>query len=509
LPVLPSNNSRADRVIAFITKHCRAPEGKDVGKPLVLAEFQKNFIRAIYDNPAGTRRAYLSIGRKNGKSGLIACLLLAHLVGPEAVENSQIVSGALSRDQASLVFELARKMVMHSPDLQKLVRVVPSGKRLIGLPMNVEYRALAAEGTTAHGLSPVLAILDEVGQIRGPKSDFVEAIVTSQGAYENPLLIAISTQAATDADLFSLWLDDAKQSNDPAIVSHVYSAPADCELDDREAWAAANPALGIFRSLKDVEAQAAEAARMPTSETSFRWLILNQRIQPFSPFVSPGVWRENEADAADEAFRYGEVYGGLDLSETTDLTAFVLVAVYQGEYHVRCYFWMAGDLVPDRARMDRRPYDVWAKQGLLLTTPGKSIEYAYVAAEIARLCEGLKLKAISCDPYRMKLLLPHFELSGISLPFETVPQRASEMSPRIDALETALLHAKVRHGGHPVLAMCAANAVAVRDSNGNRKLDKAKSSGRIDGMVALAMAVGTAEMALQEPAKPTAGVMFL
>ncbi|WP_033395031.1 terminase large subunit domain-containing protein, partial [Brachymonas chironomi] len=145
--------TRAERVIAFIERHCVTPEGAHVGKPLLLADFQKGFIRAVYDNEQGTRRAYLSIARKNGKSGLIAGLLLAHLIGPEAKQNSQIVSGAMSRDQAALVFSLASKMVMQSPKLSKLVKIIPSGKRLIGLPLNVEFRALAADGKTAHGLS--------------------------------------------------------------------------------------------------------------------------------------------------------------------------------------------------------------------------------------------------------------------------------------------------------------------------------------------------------------------
>src|SRR5690606_14651364 len=140
--------------------------------PILLAEFQKQFIRDVYDNPNGTRRAILSVARKNGKSALIAGILLAHLVGPEAVQNSQIVSGAMSRDQAALVFNLACKMINLNPALADLIHIIPSSKRLIGKPMNVEYKALAAEGKTAHGLSPVLAILDEVGQIKGPRSDF-------------------------------------------------------------------------------------------------------------------------------------------------------------------------------------------------------------------------------------------------------------------------------------------------------------------------------------------------
>ena len=213
--------TRGQKICAFIEHYCLIPEGAHVGQPIKLMKFQRKFILDVFDNPHGTSRAYLSVARKNGKSALIAAILLAHLVGPEARQNSQIISGARSRDQASLVFKLAEKMVRLSPELSKIVRIVPSQKMLVGLICNVEFKAISAESGTAHGLSPVLAILDEVGQVRGPHDAFIEAIETAQGAHANPLLIAISTQAATDADLFSIWLDDAAAAKDRRIGSHV------------------------------------------------------------------------------------------------------------------------------------------------------------------------------------------------------------------------------------------------------------------------------------------------
>jgi phage terminase large subunit-like protein len=261
--------TRGQKVCAFIEKYCLAPEGKNIGQPMKLEKFQRRFVLEIYDNPYGTHSAYLSIARKNGKTALIAAILLAHLVGPEAVQNSQIVSGAQSKEQAAVIFELARKMVDMSKALTPLVRIQPSGKRLIGLRKNVLFRALAAEGKTAHGLSPILAILDEVGQVVGPTDKFVTAVTSAQGAYDNPLLIAISTQAPTDADMFSTWIDGQEAAKDPRVVCHVYSAPEDCRLDDKKAWAAANPALGKFRSLADVEKQCKKAMQMPAEGRSF------------------------------------------------------------------------------------------------------------------------------------------------------------------------------------------------------------------------------------------------
>lgn len=484
--------TRGERVIRFIETFCRVPEGKFVGKPLKLEAFQRRFIIETFDNPAGTRRAYLSIARKNGKSALLAAIVLAFVVGPEKKLNAQVISGGRSREQAALVFKLASKMCMLNPALAGRVKIIPSSKTIIGIVANTEYRAISAEAGTAHGLSPLFAILDEVGQVRGPQDDFIEAIETAQGAYDAPILIAISTQAASDADLFSIWLDDAERASDPMIVSHVYAAPKDCDLDDREAWKAANPALGVFRSLEDVEAQAAKAARMPSAENGFRNLTLNQRVTRFTPFISPGVWKACGGDVDDSAFYEGDVYGGLDLSVTTDLTALVLIARKDGIWHVKPTFWTPEATLADRAHRDRAPYQDWARAGFLKATPGSAVEYDFVARDIAEMTAGMDVRKIAFDRYRMATLQRELDRADVSLPFEACGQGYVSMAPAIDATEIEFLHERVRHAGHPVLTMCAATAVMISDPAGNRKLDKSKSTGRIDGMVALAMAMGAA-----------------
>lgn len=484
--------TRAERIIAFLERFCLTPDGAQVGQPLKLAAFQKQFIVEVYDNPAGTRRAILSVSRKNGKSGLVAGLLLAHLVGPEAKQNSQIVSGAMSRDQAALVFALAAKMVQLSPKLSAIVRIVPSGKRLLGLPLNTEYRALAADGRTAHGLSPVLAILDEVGQVRGPQSDFVDAITTSQGAHAEPLLLVISTQAATDADLLSVWIDDAIASADPRIVCHLHTAPAGCELLDESAWRAANPALGVFRSLDDLREQLTLAQRMPSMENAARNLLLNQRVSTESPFISPDVWKA--CGDPVEAFS-GPVYAGLDLSARTDLTALVLVGQVDGVWHVVPHFWTPEQGLAERARRDRAPYDLWARQGFLHTTPGATVDYEHVAADMASILADFDVQAVAYDRWRIDLLKKELSKLDLTLPLLEWGQGYKDMSPALDALEAELLNGRIRHGGHPVLQMCAANAVVTKDPAGARKLDKARATGRIDGLQALAMAMGAAARA--------------
>jgi phage terminase large subunit-like protein len=183
----------SEKIIKFVETYCRVPEGALVGQPIQLLEFQKKFIRDVYDNVDEngeriTRRAYLSLGRKNGKTALIACLLLAHVCGPERVRNSQIVCGARSREQASVIFNLACKIINFSPELTRVTRIVPSSKRIIGLKDNVEFKALAAEGSKNLGLSVLVGIIDEIGAVRGPTDSFVESITTAQGAHKTPLL---------------------------------------------------------------------------------------------------------------------------------------------------------------------------------------------------------------------------------------------------------------------------------------------------------------------------------
>jgi phage terminase large subunit-like protein len=499
--------TRGERVIAFIERYCLVPEGKLVGKPVRLVPFQKKFILDVYDNPAGTTEGILSIARKNGKSALIACIMLAHIAGPEARLNSQIVSGARSRDQAALVFNLAAKMIALSPELSKLVRIVPSGKRLIGLALNVEYRALAADGSTAHGLSPVVAILDELGQVRGPQDDFVEAIETAQGAYDDALKLVISTQAPTDADMLSIRIDDARRSKDPRIVCHVYEGEAGCDVKDRAAQEAANPALGHFRSEIELANAAEKAARMPSFENSFRNLYLNQRVNRFSPFLAPAIWGAASGAVEDEAFRKGVVYGGLDLAETTDLCAFVLIAFWLGQWHVRAWFWKPANTLADHVKRDRAPYDVWERAGFIEAVPGVAVDYEYIAHKIAEICEPLTVAKIAYDRFRFKTLEKQFQKLGVTLPFEPFGQGYVSMAPAMDTTEIAFLNEKIRHGSNPVLTMCAANAVVIKDPAGNRKLDKAKSTGRIDGMVALVMAMGVA--ATPDEETPYEGSFFV
>ena len=480
--------TEGEKVIAFIERYCPVPEGMLVGQKIKLEPFQRKFILDVYDNPHGTSMGILSMPRKNSKTATIACLLLAHIAGPKAIENSRIISGARSREQAGEVFNYASKMVQMSPELSAVIRIVPSGKKLIGLNMNVEYQAISAEGKTAHGKSPVVAILDEVGQVQGPNDDFIDAIITAQGAYDNPLLLAISTQAATDADLFSVWIDDAMQSKDQNTVCHIYQADPDCDVMDKEQWYKANPALGVFLNEKKFAEMAERANRMPSFESTFRNLHLNQRVQRNNPFVSRSVWELN--GGLPEPLDGQEVTIGLDLSAKTDLTAAVIrFTDVEGVTHVHPMFWLPEVGLRDRVKQDKVPYDVWSDQCLLNLCPGATIDYEVVIRDICEALGNCHVTAVLFDRWRIDIFKRDLDRLGVQWPMVEHGQGFKDMSPALDTLEASLLNGKMRHGMHPVLTMCAANAVETKDPAGNRKLDKSKVKGRIDGMVALAMSM--------------------
>lgn len=484
----------SDDVIAFIHEYIKIPEGRAVGQQMKLMDWQQAFIRAVFDNPHGTRRAILSVGRKNSKSSTVAALLLAYVVGPLATQNSQVYSAAQSREQAALIFALMAKMIRMNPDLSAHIVIRDSARELLCTLTGVRFRALSADATTAMGTSPVAFVFDELGQVVGPHCALFDALHSGQGAHANPIEFVISTQAANDGDFLSLMLDDARRGDDPHVVCTVYEAPAECALMDESAWAAANPALGTIIESDYIRGLAEEAERLPSREPGFRNLILNQRVQASAPFISRTVWQKN----AGEVLPYGggPVYAGLDLSSVADLTALVLIWKREGIWQIAPYFWTPADGLAERARRDHAAYVEWVRSGHLRATPGATIDYDAVAVEILELTSDYDLQALAFDKWRFDVLKAAMVRKGAPQAFldrmQPFGQGYQSISPALEALESELLNSRMAHGDHPVMAMCAANATVVRDPAGNRKLDKAKSTGRIDGMVALTMAMGVA-----------------
>lgn len=279
-------------------------------------------------------------------------------------------------------------------------------------------------------------------------------------------------------------------------------------MDDETAWAAANPALGKFRSMEDMQKMAEKAKRMPSFENTFRNLNLNQRVSIFSPFVSRNVWNSCYADfGIPPMSECDDVWAGLDLSARTDLTSCVFVGKKGDKAFIYPYTWTPEQGLEERARRDRAPYDVWVKQGHLLTTPGATVDYKFVASTIAELTADVNLRTIAFDRWRIDVFKKDCEELGISLPLQPFGQGFKDMSPALDSLEAELLNTRIHHNANPVLTMCMANCVVTKDPAGGRKLDKSKSTARIDTAVALTMAIGVADMKYEKPVEY--GVYFI
>jgi phage terminase large subunit-like protein len=486
--------TRAERNMAFIEEFCKVPDGDKVGQKVQLIDFQEALFYAIYDNKVPTREVILSIGRKNAKTATIAFLLLLHTVGPEARQNSEIVSGAMSREQAAQVFRYACKVLRQDQRISGRARTVDSSKIIVGLNQNVTYKAMAADAGTAMGGSPILTLIDEAGQIKGSSSEFVDAITTGQGAHSEPMTIIISTQAPTDGDYLSIRIDDAAIAQDPSIVCHVYETPETFGLLDEEGWKYSNPALGVFRSVKDMREQMTKAARMPSEENGKRNLLLNQRVEKTAPFVSPDLWKSNGGAASIPLA--AKVWLGLDLSQVKDLTALVMVAEIDGIWHVEPTFWLPGAAIHDRTKEDRVPYDKWRDAGYLQSAPGETVDYDFVAAHIAQIFADYDVQGAGFDRWKMEVLKPKLVEAGLTEDqmelFQDFGQGFKSMSPALNVLEADLLNKRIAHGNHPVLAYCARNAVVQEDAAQNRKLIKLARHRRIDGMIALTMARGIA-----------------
>ena len=411
----PDDRVTANDVIAFIERTCRVPEGHLVGQPLKLADFQVDFIKGVYDNPTGpTRRAILSTGRKNSKTTTCACLMLNHLCGPSARirPNSQLYSAAQSRDQAALIFGAAVKMIRFNLDLASAVRVMETAKTLVCGELGTRYRALSADASTAFGLNPQFTIFDELGQVRGPRSSLFEALESATGALADPLSVIISTQAANDSDLLSLLIDDALAGHDQSTVIRLYTTPPDLDPFGEAAVRAANPGYDVFMNQIEVRGMAQAARRMPAREAQYRNLVLNQRIEVASPFIAPAVWKACGGEPLDLAGR--NVFAGLDLSETADLTALVLAYCdpFDALWHIHPVFWLPEERLMEKAVSDRVPYDQWAAEGWLETTPGGSISYEFIAERLKDIFEEHRVTKIAFDRWNFPHLRPWLVKAG-------------------------------------------------------------------------------------------------
>jgi phage terminase large subunit-like protein len=487
--------TRSQRVIAFC-ESLTVTSGVDAGKSLVLRQWQRDFIDAVYrEDEQGTRpirTAVLSLGRKNGKTQLAACLALCHLLGPESENRGEVYSCANDRFQAGKIFHEMVALIQAHPNYAERVNILRFQKIIEDLINGSIYCALSAEAKTKMGLSPSFVVYDELGV--STDRHLYDAMDSALGARKDPLLMVISTQAANDLAPMSQLIDyglkiQAGELVDPSFHLTLYRAEEDADPWARETWYAANPALGDFLSLSNVERLAKQAQRMPAQESSFRNLILNQRVSSQAKFIESSEWN---ACAEEAIIPLGaKVYGALDLGSTRDMSALVLIHEDADDvFHVKPEFWLPGD-IQERVDQDRAPYDVWIRDGLLHEA-GKSTDPRLIAHRIAEISGEYRLMTLAFDRWRINDLKRELDAIGCDVTLVPHGQGFKDMTPAVDIVERLVIQRRLRHGGNPVLRMCVSNAVVTRDPAGGRKLDKSKSTGRIDGIVAMAMAFSVA-----------------
>jgi len=537
-------SNRAERMINFI-QTLKIPEGMHQGLPFRLREFQKKKYYDVYapvwksscwngecigekcqEKGKQTcirvvRKAIYSVAKKNGKTPEIAGINLGHLIGPEAKRNEQLYSAAFERDQAAITYRYMVQMILMDEELSDLL-IIRETKKEIFCPGNGSvFRALSSEVKGKHGLGPALLTMDELAQF-GADRTFYDTLQQGRGAHLEPLLWIISTQAADDIAVLSEEIDTALKAQipgpdfDPTVKIFFYNTPKDADPFDPESWKASNPAAFCedpFLNIADLEEAARTARNMPSAEANFRNLRLNQRIDSEAHWISPIIWEANSAPPILDNPLERDWWGGLDLSQKNDLTSFLITAQdpETGHYDIHPFFWAAEEGLREKARRDKAPYVVWRDKGFLETTPGKTIDYAWVAQKIADTREDFNLVAILFDRYRIDELKKELENIGVDCFIEpddwkpdsklSIPpglrliahgQGEKSMDPAIEKTEDLLLKEKIRHGMHPVLTWCVSNARTKKGPTGLRKFDKIKSTGRIDGAVTLVMAINGA-----------------
>jgi phage terminase large subunit-like protein len=487
--------NRAERVIAFC-EDLTVTSGTAACTKMRLRPWQRKFIELVYaENKQGVRpvrTAVLSMGRKNGKSQIAAALALCHLCGPESESRGEIYSCANDRFQAGKIFNEMVALINHHPWLADRVNIARFRKEIEDLTNGSVYAALTAEVKTKMGLSPSFVVYDELGQ--ASSRELYDAMDSALGARKEPLMLVISTQAADDFAPMSQLIDYGLKINrgeirDPSFHLTLYTAAENADPWSIKTWRMANPALDDFRSLEDVKRLAKQAQRMPSQENVFRNLVLNQRVATEVRFLDISSWKGCSGPA--EIPLGVRVYAGLDLGATRDLSA--LVIAYQdgkGVFHVKPYCWIPGDL---RERSDREqvPYEAWAKQGLIVAI-GVTTDPRVVANTIAEINGRNPIVGLAFDRWRIADLKRELNAIGCHVPLVEHGQGYRDMSPAVEVVDRLVAQGNIRHGGHPVLQMCAHNAVVTRDPAGGRKFDKVKSSGRIDALVAMAMALSLA-----------------
>jgi phage terminase large subunit-like protein len=494
------NKKAADFAVSFIECLCHT-KGTWAGKPFELIDWQEKIIRDIFGTlkSNGYRQfntAYIEIPKKQGKSELAAAVSLL-LCCADGEERAEVYGCAADRQQAAIVFDVAADMVRMNPALKKRVKILASQKRIIYQPTNSFYQVLSADAYSKHGFNVSGVIFDELHT--QPNRKLYDVMTKGSGDARTQPLYFLITTAGTDTnsicyEVHQKALDIMNgRKHDPTFYPVIYGSKESDDWTDPSIWKKANPSLGITVSIDKVKAAFNSAKENPAEENTFRQLRLNQWVKQSVRWMPMDKWDACAFPVDEQALKGRICYGGLDLSSSTDITAFVLVFPPEDEsegFTILPHFWIPEGNVELRVRRDHVPYDIWKKQGYLETTEGNVIHYGYIEQFIDDLGKKYNIREIAFDRWGAVQMVQNLEGLG----FTVVPfgQGFKDMSPTTKELMKLTLEKKIAHGGHPVLRWMMDNIFIRTDPAGNIKPDKAKSTEKIDGVVATIMALDRA-----------------
>ncbi len=483
----------AQIVIDFIQELLRHTKDPYASDPFLLRSWQKKWLVDIFGtkNAAGARQyrtAYIEIPRKNGKSEIAAAIAL-YMLFADRERGAEIYGAAGDREQATIVFDVAAAMVRQEPILNKACKIYSGYKKIVVPETNSVYQVLSADHATKHGFNASGIIFDELHT--QPNRNLWDVLTSSGGTRRQPLTFAITT-AGYDRNSICWEIHDYAlkvQSgviDDPTFYPVIYSASEDADWTDEKVWRACNPALGDFRNLDELASACSRAKEVPAYENTFRRLYLNQWTKQESRYLPMKAWDECDEPFNPEVLRGAPCFAGLDLSTKIDLSALVLAFEYEDLIYLLPYFWVPEENIEARARRDKVPYDLWARQGFIRTTPGNVVDQERIHHDIMELSRQYDIQEIAFDSWNTAWIAPKLMEKFTIVDFR---QGYRSMSGPTKDLLVYVLDRKIRHGGHPVLRWMADNVVVTSDPAENVKPDKSKSTERIDGIVASIMAL--------------------
>ena len=497
LPTSHYDKEKADRAVKFIENLCHT-KGKWAGKRFWLLPWQEQLIRDIFGivKPDGYRQfrtAFVEICKKVGKSELAAAIAL-YLLYADNEPSAEVYGAAADRQQASIVFDVARQMVEMSSALLKRSKIMGATKRIVNYGNAGYYQVLSAEVGGKHGFSVSGLVFDEIHT--QPNRQLYDVLTKgSSDARQNPLHFIITT-AGTDRhsiayELHTKAIDILEGRRvDPTFYPVVYGLKDDEDWEDEANWYKVNPSLGYTVDIERLRDAYREAKQNPADEITFRWLRMNQWVSSTTAWIPDQIYQRGNEEIDLKALEGRECYGGLDLSSTGDITAFVLMFPPRNEeekYILLPFFWVPEETIPQRVKANSVPYDVWERQGYLMSTEGNVIHYDFIEKFIEELGEKYHILEIAFDRWGATQMVQDLEGMG----FTVVPfgQGYSSMSAPTKEFYKILMEGNMVHGGHPVLRWMAGNVVIDTDPAGNIKVTKARSKEKIDGIVAAIMAL--------------------